>query len=134
MKGAADGGLRIPHSNTRFIGYNKEKDKFDPAILRKHIFGQHVAEYMRLLKAENPDKYQKHFSVYIKNKIGPDDVEKMWENAHKQIRADPTHKPKPKKENVVHKKFHKQKTNRKQKNNRIKQILAAQTKVTKVSQ
>lgn len=128
MKGAADGGLRIPHSNTRFVGFNAEKEKFDPSILRKHIFGQHVAEYMRLLKSENPDKFSKQFSVYIKNGIGPDDIEKMWENAHKQIRTDPSHKAKPKKENVVHKRFHKKKINRKQRQNRVNQLMAGQRK------
>lgn len=131
MKGASDGGLNIPHSNKRFVGYNSENDKFDPSVMRKHIFGVHVANYMKLLKAENPDKYAKHFSVYIKNNINPEDVEKMWTNAHKSIRENPTHKPQPKKEGVVHKKFHKKKINRKQRVNRVKQILSQQSKPVK---
>jgi large subunit ribosomal protein L5e len=131
LKGAVDGGLEIPHNNRRFVGYNSETDKFDPSVLRKHIFGQHVAEYMKQLKSDNPDKFSKHFSVYVKNNIGPDDIEKMWANAHKSIRQDPTHKPKPKKEikeGTVQKRYHRKKLNLKQRKNRIKQILEAQQK------
>jgi len=128
LKGAVDGGLEIPHNNRRFVGYNSETDKFDPNVLRKHIFGVHVADYMRKLKGDDADKYAKHFSVYIKNGLGPDDIEKMWQNAHKLIREDPKHKPKPKRENVVHKRYNPAKKNLKQRKNRIKQILAAQGK------
>jgi large subunit ribosomal protein L5e len=127
MKGAVDGGLEIPHNNKRFAGYDNEAEKFDPGVLRKHIFGVHVADYMRLLQSENPEKYQRQFSEYVKNKVTADDIEKMWERAHKGIREDPVHKPKAKPEKpYVHKHFRPQKRNLKQRKNRIKQILAAQ--------
>lgn len=130
LKGAVDGGLEIPHNNRRFVGYNSDTDKFDPGVLRKHIFGLHVADYMKKLQSEDNDKYKKHFSVYLKNEIGPDQVEKMWVAAHKSIRENPDHVPKPKKENVQHKRYRPKKTNLKQRKNRIKQILAAQQKAT----
>ena len=38
LKGGVDGGLSIPHSPTRFVGYSKE-DGLKPEVLRKHIFG-----------------------------------------------------------------------------------------------
>merc|ERR1712112_512108 len=50
MKGAADGGLDIPHSDTRFPGYDGEEKKLDTEVHRKHIFGGHVADYMRHLQ------------------------------------------------------------------------------------
>lgn len=89
MKGAVDGGLSIPHKNKRFPGYNPSNKKFDSRVLRKYIFGGHVAEYMRLLQANDPDKYAAHFSKYIAAGVGPDDVEKMWASVHAAIRKDP---------------------------------------------
>jgi len=92
LKGAVDGGLGIPHKNKRFPGYDSDKKTFDAAVLRKHIFGVHVADYMRKLQADNPDAYKKQFSRYIVAGKGPDDIEKMWATVHKNIRADPVHK------------------------------------------
>jgi large subunit ribosomal protein L5e len=95
MKGACDGGLDVPHSDTRFAGYSAEKKKLDAAVFRKYIFGGHVADYMKLLSEENPERYAKQFSQYIKNGIKADDVKTVYENVHKAIRADPVHKKKP---------------------------------------
>lgn len=131
LKGAVDGGLEIPHSNRRFVGYNSNSSKFDANVLRKHIFGAHVAEYMRLLKNENADKFNRQFSDYIKNGVGPDDIEKMWASAHAAIRANPAHKPTEKPEVATYVRYQPQKKNRKQRANRIKQILAAQEKKAK---
>lgn len=122
MKGAADGGLEIPHNVKRFPGYSTEKGKFDSRVLRKYIYGGNVAEYMTKLKESDDDKYKKQFSKYIAAGVSADDVEGMWTDIHKAIRADPTHTPAEKKEYVVKKQS---KTNRKQKNNRIKQVLAS---------
>eukprot|EP01126_Amoeba_proteus_P037977 TRINITY_DN393_c0_g1_i13.p1 TRINITY_DN393_c0_g1~~TRINITY_DN393_c0_g1_i13.p1 ORF type:complete len:232 (+),score=37.52 TRINITY_DN393_c0_g1_i13:334-1029(+) len=91
MKGAVDGGLSIPHSNRRFPGYSVEKKKFDSRVLRKYIFGGHVAEYMRKLQEGDPEKYKTHFSRYIAAGIGPNDVEKMWATVHSNIRKNPAH-------------------------------------------
>ena len=46
MQGALDGGLDIPHSEKRFVGYSSEDKKLDAEVLRKYIYGGHVAEYM----------------------------------------------------------------------------------------
>merc|ERR1712114_89131 len=53
MKGAADGGLDIPHSVKRFPGYDNEEKQLDAEVHRKHIFGVHVADYMRSLADED---------------------------------------------------------------------------------
>jgi len=130
LKGAVDGGLEIPHKPKRFAGYNSETRKFDPKILRKYIFGGHVAEFMKLLQSDDPEKYQGQFAHYIKNQIAPDDIEKMWSKCHAAIRKDPTHMPKPKREKPpVHKRHHQVKKNNKQRKNRIKQIKSIAEKV-----
>jgi len=92
MKGAADGGLDIPHSDKRFPGYNEEGKELNVDVHRKHIFGGHVADYMRLLIEEDEEAYKRQFSRFIKNGISPDDVEGMYEKAHKAIRANPEYK------------------------------------------
>merc|ERR1711992_297437 len=56
------------------------------------IFGMHVAEYMRNLQEEDEEAFKKQFSKYIKNGIGPDNIEDMYKKAHAAIRKDPEHK------------------------------------------
>jgi len=124
LKGAVDGGLEIPHKTKRFAGFDTDKGKFDAKILRKHIFGVHVADYMKLLQADDPEKYQKQFSHYIKQAVNPDDVEKMWTRVHAAIRKDPTHVPTKKPPKPVHKRFHQAKRNHKQRKDRVKQLKA----------
>ena len=57
-QGALDGGLDIPHSEKRFVGYSAEDKSLDAETLRKHIYGGHVAEYMEEMQEEAPEKYQ----------------------------------------------------------------------------
>jgi len=89
MKGAADGGIDIPHSEKRFPGYDKEAGEFSADVHRGHIFGQHVAQYMRELLDKDEDAYKKQFSQSIKNGITADSVEDMYKKAHAAIRKDP---------------------------------------------
>lgn len=97
MKGAVDGGLNIPHSVKRFPGYDAESKEFDAELHRKHIFGNHVAEYMRALSNDDDEAYKKQFSRYIKNGINADNIEKLYKAAHEKIRADPARQSKGKK-------------------------------------
>ncbi|CAL1295222.1 unnamed protein product [Larinioides sclopetarius] len=120
MKGAVDGGLDIPHSNKRFPGYDAESKEFNAEVHRKHIFGQHVSEYMRMLMEEDEDAYKKQFSQYIKLGITPDDTEDMYKKAHAAIRANPEHKTPPEKK-VVKRRWNRAKMNLKERRNRIKQ-------------
>jgi large subunit ribosomal protein L5e len=90
LKGAVDGGLNIPHSETRFVGSNPKAKKFDARVLRSHIFGQHVAKYMKeLAGADNAERYKLQFGKYTAEKIKADKIEEMYKNAHAQIRANP---------------------------------------------
>lgn len=98
LKGACDGGIEIPHSESRFVGYNSEEEKLDAALLRKHIFGGHVADYMRKLSEEKPKIYARQFSAYIAAGIGPNDIEAVYSKAHAAIRKDPSFVPTKKKE------------------------------------
>jgi large subunit ribosomal protein L5e len=130
MKGAVDGGLEIPHKNKRFPGYNSDSKKFDPAVLRKYIFGGHVADHMRKLQADNPDKYKTLFSQYVKAGKGPDDIEKMWTAVHAAIRANPVYTKVQPKQNPKLVKNHKKKLNAAQKKNRVNQKLSAAGRMT----
>lgn len=62
MKGAADGGLSIPHSVKRFPGYDesdKEAINYDAGFHRDRIFGAHVDKYMKEKKDEGSAAFKK---------------------------------------------------------------------------
>jgi large subunit ribosomal protein L5e len=125
MKGAADGGLDVPHSAKRFVGFSGEN--LNTQVLRAHIFGGHVAQYMRHLKEQANGSFEKQFSKYVAAGIGADDIEGMYAKAHAAIRADPSHTKKAAKENPdrAHNKKRQTRKNYAQRKNRVKQILAA---------
>jgi len=125
LKGAADGGIDIPHSDRRFVGYDEEAKTLNAEVLRKHIFGGHVADYMKKLQEEDPTKYEAHFSGYIKAGIKPDGVEAAWAKAHKAIRADPSFK---KSDRVIKPTVKKTPLSLAQRKDRIKQKLAARAR------
>lgn len=89
MKGASDGGLLVPHSETRFPGFDAESKELDADVHRKHIMGVHVADYMRQLLDDDEDAYKRQFSRYIKEGITADDLEDIYTKAHAAIRANP---------------------------------------------
>lgn len=94
MKGATDGGVEIPHGESRFVGYDSESKSLNAEVLRNHIFGGHVADYMRQLADEDEDKYKKQFSKFIAAGVTADSLEEMYKGAHSSIRADPLPAPK----------------------------------------
>merc|ERR1712008_414606 len=53
-----DGGLDIPHSEKRFPGYDGEAKELNADVHRAHIFGGHVADYMRHLIEEDEEAYK----------------------------------------------------------------------------
>jgi len=128
LKGATDGGIEVPHSETRFVGYDTEGKKLNAEILRKYIFGGHVKEYMDKLKKEDPAKYEKQFSQYVKGKINPGDVEATWTKVHKAIRADPSQKASGKAKPKVQKRFGKKKLSLAQKKDKVRQKMAAKAR------
>ena len=74
LKGAADGGLHVPHSVKRFPGYDAEKKEYKAEVHRRHIMGLHVADYMKQLKDDDEDAYKKQFSKFIANGITSESV------------------------------------------------------------
>ncbi|EXJ77285.1 60S ribosomal protein L5 [Capronia epimyces CBS 606.96] len=89
LKGASDGGLYIPHNEKRFPGYDPESKELDAELLRKYIFGGHVAEYMETLADDDEERYKSQFSKYIENDIEADGLEELYSEAHAAIREDP---------------------------------------------
>lgn len=93
LKGASDGGIYIPHSDKRFPGYDSENKSLDAEVLKKYIFGGHVAEYMESLEEEDDERFKKQFAKYLEDDIGSEDIEEIYQNAYAAIREDPTFKP-----------------------------------------
>lgn len=105
LKGALDGGLDIPHSDKRFAGFSKDSKQLDAEIHRKYIYGGHVSAYMGTLIEDEPEKYQSHFSEYIKKGVEPDDIEEMYKKVHAAIRANPIQKKVEKQPPKEHKRY-----------------------------
>lgn len=49
---------------------------------------------LKNIQEDDPEKYNKQFSQYIAEGIGPDDLEDLYEKVHKAIRKDPRSPPK----------------------------------------
>jgi len=129
MKGAIDGGLEIPHNNRRLVGFNSVSEEFDADVLRKYIFGGHVADYMRKLEENDVEKYRRQFSSYIDKKIGADELESIYKEAHQKIRENPVLPKKPRRETDHYKALYRpRRKNTKQRKHRIQQKLQAMEK------
>lgn len=89
MKGASDGGILVPHSENRFPGYDMETEELDAEVLKKYIFGGHVAEYMETLADDDEERYKSQFVKYIEDDIEADALEELYAEAHRAIREDP---------------------------------------------
>jgi len=90
LKGAADGGLDVPHSEKRFPGYDRDAKEYDADMHRERIFGGHVGEYMEYLEEEDNTKYQQQFAAYLAEDIEADGLEELYEGVHEKIREDPS--------------------------------------------
>ena len=121
MKGACDGGIFIPHSETRFIGYNAADKKLDSETLNSYIYGKNVGGYMKELKENDSDRFEKQFSRYVKAGITPENIESKWKAVHKSIRENPARKTTRKEKPKVQKRFHRLPMNLKQRRERIRQ-------------
>lgn len=90
LKGAADGGLDVPHSEKRFPGFDRDAKEYDADTHRERIFGGHVGEYMEYLEEEDNQKYQEHFAKFIEAGVEADGLEELYEGVHEKIREDPS--------------------------------------------
>ncbi|CAN7999100.1 unnamed protein product [Ixodes hexagonus] len=128
LKGAVDGGMDIPHSNKRFPGYDNESKEFNAEVHRKHIYGQHIAEYMKVLLDDDEEAYKRQFSRYNKLGITADEIEEIYKKAHAAIRKDPAHKAKGVRPDVVKKRWTRIKMTLSERQNRIAQKKATYLK------
>jgi large subunit ribosomal protein L5e len=98
LKGAADGGLHVPHSTKKFPGYKPasgdDKGEYDADFHKQRIFGGHVGEHMESLKEEDEQEYEKVYSSYISAEVDCDDLEELYEKVHEAIREDPAQEKK----------------------------------------
>lgn len=69
LKGAVDGGLKIPHNKEIFPDESR-------------ISGEHIAKYSKSL---NQEDYKKIFSNYIKSGMKPEEIQKKFTEAKEKI-------------------------------------------------
>jgi large subunit ribosomal protein L5e len=133
LKGAVDGGLNVPHNEKRFVGYSKEEKAFKADILRKHIFGTHIGEYMKRLREDNPTQFESQFARFVKAGIDEKKIEDVYKKAHAGIRADPEAKLTQKKKPVQPKKYNKKRLTLAERKARVTAKLALVKKSTTAS-
>ncbi len=75
IKGAQDAGLVI-------------NCPAETAPDEKRLNGSHIAEYAALLKKENVESYNRIFSDYLKNKVNPEELTKIFEQVKNKIMAE----------------------------------------------
>jgi len=105
LKGACDGGIDVPHKDRRFPGSKREDSGdwvADPEVHRKYIFGGHVSEYMTKLQGDDEEAFNKQFKRFVDAGIGADDLEGLYTEAHKKIRANPNIKRAPLEKGYFH--------------------------------
>jgi large subunit ribosomal protein L5e len=112
LKGACDGGINVPHSETRFPGQTRatedgESSKYVPEDHKARIFGKHIDTYMKLLKETGAEAYKKQFSQWdaTLKAAKVETVEKLITKVHAEIRKNPDRKAP--KENKAPKRDHK---------------------------
>lgn len=105
LKGASDAGLDIPHNHKKFPGYDPDEKEYDVDMHRDAIFGGSVREFMEHLEQEDSEsgtnRMKEQFGKYVDAGIGPDDLEDLYKDVHKKIRADPAPKHKDNKKTRV---------------------------------
>jgi large subunit ribosomal protein L5e len=125
LKGALDGGLDIPHSEKRLIGYDSKDKKVDAETMLKYIYGGHVAEYMEEMEEEEPEKYASHFSKFMEHGVTFEAMEDMYKEVHEAIRANPVGEKKTRSKPAEKKNWQPVKLSYEQKKENLKQKLAA---------
>ena len=75
MKGAADGGAYVPHSDKRFPG---NSDDGENKVLRARIFGAHVDNYMKQIKGTERETLQFKLWNETLKKAGAKSVEALY--------------------------------------------------------
>eukprot|EP00746_Dinoflagellata_sp_MGD_P149364 gnl/MRDRNA2_/MRDRNA2_81402_c1_seq1.p1 gnl/MRDRNA2_/MRDRNA2_81402_c1~~gnl/MRDRNA2_/MRDRNA2_81402_c1_seq1.p1 ORF type:complete len:284 (+),score=-12.55 gnl/MRDRNA2_/MRDRNA2_81402_c1_seq1:46-897(+) len=89
LKGAIDGGVKIPHNEKRFIGYDALTKSYDANSTTNYIYGSHIRELMNGLKEDEPTRFRIQFSRYINLQIKPEELSQLYEKVHSCIKKAP---------------------------------------------
>jgi large subunit ribosomal protein L5e len=125
LKGAADGGLAVPHGENRFPGYDEEEKELDAEVHSNYIHGGHVGDYMEYLEEEDKSMYDTQFAAYIKAGVSAGDMEQMYKDAHAKIRENPDRAAKSDAKHNTVVKGRKKRLSRQQRQDRVKQKIAS---------
>ena len=74
LKGAIDAGLDVPHSEEAFPSEDR-------------IRGEHIANYAKQLKENDPERYKRQFSKYLERGLAPEDLPKHFEEILEKVKA-----------------------------------------------
>ncbi len=128
MKGAADGGVEIPHSTSRFPGYKEDEE--ENKVLRDRILGVHIDNYMKVL--EKTEKYELQFKLWNETlkASGCKTVKDLYTKIHSEIRKNPEFKKKeakkaPKRD---HSKYHSKRLTNEQRKKNVQLKIEIRTK------
>jgi large subunit ribosomal protein L18 len=75
IKGAIDGGLKVPCSKSVFPS-------------EERIRGEHIQKYALYLKKKSPAAYNKQFGGYLKANIFAEEISKVFDNTKRKILGD----------------------------------------------
>ncbi|MHA2323970.1 MAG: 50S ribosomal protein L18 [Promethearchaeota archaeon] len=76
-KGVIDAGINIPYH-----------EEFFSVGLEERIKGNHIENYAKKLKSDDPEKYEKIFSSYLKKKnVNPLKISQVFSNSMKMIES-----------------------------------------------
>ena len=130
LKGVADGGVNIPHSNSRFPGFNPDDAEADNKVLRERVLGVHVDKYLKHLKGTERETLQFKRWLDCLKTSGAKSVEELYKKVHAEIRKNPDHvKRQPKKDpKRDHAKFACKKLTNKQRKDRVRKKIEIRQK------
>ena len=130
LKGVADGGVNIPHSTSRFPGYNAEKPDAENKVLRDRIFGVHVDKYLKALKGTEKENVQFKRWLECLKSSGAKSIEDLYTKIHAQIRKSPEHVKKAAKKDPKrdHAKFSCKKLTNQQRKDRVRRKIEIRQK------
>ena len=74
FKGVIEAGIEIPH-----------REEFFTDDIGEKINGSQIEKYAKLLKKDEPERYEQVFSGYLKNKVDPSKVSSYFNNTLKKI-------------------------------------------------
>ena len=73
--------------------------------MKAFTFELHISFILQTLMEDEPEKYQTHFSQYIKKGVEPECIEELYKKVHAAIRADPCPKKTQKEPPKEHKRY-----------------------------